>query len=160
MFDSIKTNIKLVLLGGAVVLILIVLGVLYYQHKKIEVITSENSNLTTAVQTGDTTIKQDAQTAAVTDTVVTDSVNDTKAVDNQVKVVVQERDQKKADVVKKYDNLPKPVTQVDQAAQDKARSDELSRVQIQSIWQAYCIAAPADAKCTPGVITASAAVAQ
>jgi uncharacterized iron-regulated membrane protein len=160
MFDTIKNNIKLALLGALAVIVVIVAGVIYFQHNKIEKISNENAGLNTAVDTAATTAKQDAQTAANTDKVVADSVQDTKQVGDSISAIEQGREDKKADVQKKYDNLPKPATPSEQAAQDKAKADETSRVQIHSIWQAYCVAAPDDPKCAPKVITASAVPAQ
>ena len=139
--------IKLAVVGAVIAAVTIFVGLYRHQHGELEQEKKNNTVLSDANKDLNKTVDQQDKTAKVTDDVVSKSVDDTASVAKGETKIDQTVEQEKAVVNKKYDNLPKPATPVEQSAQQAAKDAEISRIQVTSLWQSYCEAVPTTPKC-------------
>jgi hypothetical protein len=154
----------------AVVVLAIIGGLVFWVKHDSKVITQQtvtNAQQTTVINTQNTTIKQDASSAAITDTVtasaaaVPGQVQDTQtkidaSTDAQIKAITQKyAGQNPPNTVTftpttpsspnaKPAPVPAPVATTDQPTPEDV---EISQVRITGVWQTYCAGNPSDPDC-------------
>lgn len=147
MFDSITAPVKAAIAGGVVVLALIIAGVLWYQHREIKTITKDNVLLDSANKGLADTVDKQQDAAKITDSVVTSVINEKASSVQAATDITNQTEQAKGDIEHKYNALPKPASLQEAQQREQEKEKETSRVQMRSVWQAYCEAKPENPKC-------------
>lgn len=129
--------------AGAVLLIAGVIGGLVYAiHEKDKTITSQatvNGQLTTDNSILVDNSNKAASSSSATNTVVASSVADTSVI-GKTQTQINTDTQTKVDVInKQYNNLPPASSPAAASAADEARQKALAQVQINSVWESYCV---------------------
>lgn len=149
------TKAKLAIAAGLTGVVLAIVGVLYYlysdEKKDNAALTKVNATQSVGLAVAKDTIKDQAKTADITDRVVGDAVKASKA-DQDSQKKIDDFVAEKIDVInRKY---PQPTETASpaseaaaQAASDRERDEEISRIRITGLWQTYCDVVPTDPQC-------------
>jgi FtsZ-interacting cell division protein ZipA len=143
MFPDVKMDAKLIGFGIVAAIILVVAGVLWYQHHEVKNLTQQNAaDKTTIAAQGAaaseaaTTIKNTGAISGFTDQGAQAIEKKTDNNAAQQAQVAQQTDATVAAIKQKYNQQPK--TPQAAVAEDK----EVAQAQIDGLWQTFCNTAP------------------
>lgn len=148
MFDKIKANLTISVVVALLVVALIALSIVWYQHREVKDLTvagAQKDGIIAqqqgAASQAQAVIKNQQGTAALTDQswITLDGMHGANAA-NQQQVVDATQSQLDA-IAEKYKN--QPVTPENTAAKEK----EVAAAQIDGLWKTYCNTAPDKSAC-------------
>jgi FtsZ-interacting cell division protein ZipA len=163
------TDIKLIIAGVVAAVILIVSGVLWYEHHEVKTLTQANAVDSTtiaaqaqSVSDAHATVVNQAKSAAITEQTQDQAASDTAATTATVNTINSTRQSAEQQIEQAYAQIPgvvggktttpiKPAPKVITVGKTTintgtvSEATALSTVRIQSMWQTYCQLNPADA---------------
>lgn len=159
------SGIKAYAAGIGLVVVLALLGYLIYDYDSTK---KKNANLQTEVTVKKIENKDQAKTIELTEksgqittSQVIEHASDVKQVDKSFEQIDREAEKKYAEIKNKYKSpQPKPESKPGAGGEPAApvvlgptqptpQEQEISAVRIDTLWQGYCLVAPAETPCKP-----------
>jgi FtsZ-interacting cell division protein ZipA len=148
MFENIKVDAKLIGAGIVVAIILVVVGVLLWQHHEVKDLTQQTgadknviAQQDAAASNAAVTIKNQQATAVNTDQTTAAIAASDVAVQAKQEQVENTTQQQIAVVNQQYQSQPAT------PATSAARMTAISQIQIDSLWDTYCQSVDSDPQC-------------